>query len=189
MMDPNLKSKTAARVKFIVPKREISARRTEQNGIGHWPCAGPRPKYSDEFYTPPKFVTSFGEFDLDPCAGPMRHAKTNWKNRGLEREWFGRVWLNPPYSDIYAWLEKFAQHGNGMCLLNARCETGWFQRLAAISDGIFFPRHRIQFLSGGRPPVGSVLFALGRSNMAALKCSDIPGIVVSVAASRVEAKG
>jgi hypothetical protein len=62
-----------------------------------------REPYDDEWYTPPDLVKSLGSFDLDPCAGPMRHAKRNLRRKGLSAAWRGRVWLNPPYSTVHLW--------------------------------------------------------------------------------------
>lgn len=142
-----------------------------------------RPKdYSDEFYTPDHIVSALGAFDMDPCAGPKNHATRNVRRPdcGLEMEWVGRVWLNPPYWLIHSWLEKFARHANGICLVNARPETRWFQRLLAGSAGALWLRGRISFEQPngkrGHGPVGSVLIAYGVRNAGALLCSGLPGV-------------
>lgn len=91
--------------------------------------------------------------------------------------------MNPPYLEIHDWLEKFQAHGNGVALLNARCETKWFQSLASGADALLFVKSRIMFKrpSGneGHPPVGSVLIAYGPENAIALKQSGIPGLVLT----------
>ena len=149
---------------------------TEQTGRAasiaarHFYLNGRKPaEYSDEFYTPAWLVKPLGDFDLDPCAGPVSaFASCNVRppRDGLNMAWRGRVWLNPPYSNIYEWLDKFTAHGDGIALVNSRCETGWFQRLAAAADALFFPRGRINFARpdkpAGHPPCGSVLVAYGR---------------------------
>jgi hypothetical protein len=97
--------------------------------------------------------------------------------------WLGRVWLNPPYFHIGDWIEKFKQHGNGIILVNARCETLWFQSLANDAHAILIPRGRIEFerpdKKRGHPPVGSALLAYGRRNANALKRSNIPGLLMT----------
>lgn len=55
-----------------------------------------------EWLTPPELVKSLGDFDLDPCTPvnpPFVHAKENFNinDDGLTKEWFGRVYMNPPY--------------------------------------------------------------------------------------------
>jgi hypothetical protein len=57
----------------------------------------------DEWLTPPPLIQALGEFDLDPCAPikrPWDMAKNHYtiEDDGLEKDWFGRVWLNPPVS-------------------------------------------------------------------------------------------
>lgn len=139
--------------------------------------------YSDEFYTPASIVTKLGKFDLDPCAGPKSHATLNirFPDNGLEAKWKGRVWMNPPYLEIHQWILKFQEHANGIALFNARCETGWFQRLAAAADALLFVKGRIQFerpdKKPGHGPVGSVMIAYGKRNALALSKSGIPGIL------------
>lgn len=138
--------------------------------------------YSDEWFTPADMVKSLGPFDLDPCAGPMRHARRNIRRPkcGLSAKWKGRVWLNPPYSDLHPWLDKFAEHGDGICLVNSRTETHWFHRLAAKASAIFLLRGRIKFGrpdgSKNNPPCGCVLLALGEENAEALRRAKLPGV-------------
>lgn len=170
---------------MICSRRELSSRASSLKNSrfytgGSVPYAG----YSDEFYTPASIVQALGEFDLDPCAGPLsKHARRNNRTRdGLKITWQGRVWLNPPYSSVHLWLAKFIAHGNGIVLINARCETGWFQRLVAGSSGLLIPRGRIDFARAdgrrGRPPVGSALVAYGDANLDALRTCGLPGLLL-----------
>lgn len=147
---------------------------------GRIPC-----EYSDEFYTPAWVTSPLGPFDLDPCAGPMHHAKRNIRKPkdGLQSRWTGRVWMNPPYSNIYDWLSKFIAHNNGICLVNARVDTAWFQNLASRADAVFFFAGRISFecpdaeSKSRRPPCGSALIALGSANVAAIDASGHKGLL------------
>jgi hypothetical protein len=142
--------------------------------------------YSDEYYTPDRIPASLGVFDLDPCAGPKKYARRNIQlpNCGLSAKWKGRVWMNPPYSKVHEWLEKFADHGNGITLVNARPETRWFQRIAAQADAILWLRGRVEFErpdgSHAHSTVGSVLLACGAHNAEALRQSCLPGILTRV---------
>jgi len=142
--------------------------------------------YSDEWYTPDDLVRALGPFDLDPCAGPKAHALRNVRRPdcGLATEWRGRVWLNPPYSNVHEWLARFASHGDGVALVNARPETNWFQRLAAGAAAVMWLRGRVQFDkpdgTKSHTPVGQVLVAYGERNAAALIASELPGLVMTV---------
>jgi ParB family chromosome partitioning protein len=91
-----------------------------------------------EWYTPTEVVEPgrivMGGIDLDPasCYFANRIIKAGtYYNRdldGLHRQWYGRVWCNPPYSDYPGqaahWAEKFLkeyQIGNmlqGILLVN-----------------------------------------------------------------------
>ena len=124
--------------------------------------------YSDEFYTPAHIPAALGPFDLDPCAGPSKHARRNIRRpkNGLAAKWRGRIWMNPPYSRLEDWLSRFVQHGNGIALVNARPDAAWFQEFAAGASALLFLRGRTKFTTPGgdcrHPPVGSVLIAYGR---------------------------
>ena len=65
-------------------------------------------KKSDEHNTPSFLIEAAREImeniDLDPMSNPLANqiikAETFYTkhNNGLDKEWFGRVWLNPPFS-------------------------------------------------------------------------------------------
>jgi ParB family chromosome partitioning protein len=116
---------------------------------------------SNEHYTPAKYIeaarTVLGEIDLDPasCALANKTVKAAEffaeEHNGLEREWRGRVWLNPPYGRLVGdFISKLmAEMGAGrvsaaVVLVNAHCtDTAWFQPLW---DGwLCFTDHRINF--------------------------------------------
>jgi phage N-6-adenine-methyltransferase len=142
----------------------------------------PASAYSDEWYTPEPLVKALGTFDLDPCAGPKNHAKRNIRKpkNGLRAKWAGRVWLNPPYSNVHEWLAKMCKHKNGIALVNARVETQWFQIMAESAHSLFFPRGRIKFTrpdgTSGGVPVGSVLVCFSEQDSCAVKASGLRGI-------------
>lgn len=153
----------------------------------HFYLNGTKPTtYSDEFYTPPELVAALGRFDLDPCAArTTNHATRNHRRKdgcGLKLRWRGRVWLNPPYSNIHDWLDKFIRHANGICLVNSRCETAWFQQLIARADAVLFLKCRVNFIRPNKPrshpPCGSALIAYGAANRDALRESNLAGVLL-----------
>ncbi len=111
---------------------------------------------TDDWWTPIDLVQSLGKFDLDPC-GNKSHPTANriFEQNGLEADWFGRVWMNPPYSQNKVWVEKFIKHGNGVALLFARTDTKWCQTLLKKCDFVFFLEGRISFLKGGEKTKGN----------------------------------
>lgn len=146
---------------------------------------------SDTWLTPPEIIRALGEFDLDPCCPPVMpwHTATRCytpARDGLKQPWFGRVWLNPPYSrDAVKWLRRMAQHGNGIALTFARTETAWFfETVWRSATAVLFLEGRIHFhhASGARAEANagapSVLAAYGAANADALQSSRIAGRLV-----------
>ena len=129
---------------------------------------------TSEWHTPKYIFDALGcHFDLDP-ASPGRNVVPgiptyhHYTANGLERDWFGLVWLNPPYGRnvLPLWLEKFARHGNGIALVPERTSTGWWQELVARADLVLFVNKKIPFVNPtGEPstafPIGSTLVAIG----------------------------
>lgn len=143
---------------------------------------------SDVWLTPPDVLKAVGPFDLDPCASdfqawrPWETAKECYTHGGLERPWFGSVWLNPPYSDVEAWVKRLADHGQGVALTFARTSAPWFRRqVLRRCAGLFFIEHHLYFHhangarakgNGGAP---SVLSAFGGEALERLARADLPG--------------
>lgn len=148
---------------------------------------------TDEWYTPLYIVESLGKFDLDPCApiSPLwQTAKImyNKNDDGLQKEWFGRVWLNPPYSRplIEQFIKRMSEHNNGIALLFNRCDNKMFHDIIfkkAVS--IFFLKNRIKFFrpngfQGGNPGCGSILIAFGKNNDDILRNCPLEGKYVKL---------
>ena len=137
---------------------------------------------TDTWLTPLPLIKALGEFDLDPCgfAGHQTSKQIiTLPDDGLKYDWFGRVWLNPPYGkQTGQWLDKLQEHGNGIALVFARTETKWYQRLKP--DLTFFLSGRIKFLKpdfteSTNAGHGSMLLCFGRKNVAAVLASDLKG--------------
>lgn len=125
-----------------------------------------------------------GLFDTDPCAAdprPWDCAHVNYTDRGLDRPWSGRVWLNPPFHryEVGRWIRKLAEHGRGTALLHARTEAEWFEPVILfLADRIYFhhPDGRRAGANSGAP---ACLVAFGEGDASALKQSGIAGYFVS----------
>lgn len=135
-----------------------------------------------EWYTPPEIfeLLKNPQFDLDPCS-PGKD-KVPWvpaikhytaTDNGLLLPWEGKVWMNPPYGgETATWLDRLALHGNGIALVFARTDTGWFHKTAKKADVVSFLAGRIKFIreSGEQAKTpsgcGSMLLAWG-------DCADI----------------
>lgn len=138
---------------------------------------------SVEWYTPAWIFEQLGiEFDLDP-ASPCdvittvpASTKFTRAEDGLTQDWFGRVWLNPPYGrETSVWMNKFISHRNGIALVFCRTDTKWFQSALRHSDAALFFSGRIQFIPGyenshkkSRCGAASAFFAFGIECVSAL---------------------
>lgn len=141
----------------------------------------------DNLGTDPALFAKLDErfhFTLD-VAATAENAKCKWyytpEVDGLRIAWAGRVWCNPPYSDIRAWVEKAwhewadpsPQPSMIVMLLPAnRPEQGWWQDLVEPHRdkpgsplSVEFLRGRQRFVMPGaeeigpneRPPFGCCL--------------------------------
>lgn len=141
----------------------------------------------DEWLTPPEIIRSLGEFDLDPCSPvnrPWSTAKQHFTvdDNGLIKDWFGRVWLNPPYGNqLEFWMNKMCLHGDGIAMTFARTQNEVFhQYVWPLADSIFFFRQYVHFYHvngqvGGSPGAPSVLIAYGDQNSEAIAAAGLRG--------------
>jgi hypothetical protein len=142
---------------------------------------------NDTWLTPPEIIKSLGEFDLDPCSPinrPWNTAKNHFtiEDDGLSKEWFGRVWLNPPYGRaMELWLEKMSRYLNGIGLLFARTETKAFQNyIFPFADSLFFIKGRLSFytvegVKGGSSAAPSLLIGYNEANSDVIADSGLQG--------------
>ena len=119
-----------------------------------------------EWYTPQIFVDAvrrvLGDIDLDPASSEtanetIQAAKIyTAEDSGLNREWRGRIFLNPPYTRglIEKFVDKFCAEFDGknvteaILLIDAATDTAYFRRLVERCNGICFSRGRINFCRG-----------------------------------------
>jgi len=145
---------------------------------------------TQSWITPQWILNALGEFDLDPCAAdprPWDCARVNYTARGLERPWYGRAWLNPPFHryEVARWIRRLAEHGHGTALLHARTEAEWFEPVWQAASAILFLADRIHFHhpDGRRAEANSgapaCLIAFVEHDACALKQSGIAGYLVS----------
>ena len=150
-----------------------------------------RSNASDEWYTPSYIITALGEFDLDPCAAHDRVTAKNHlykEDDGLVHKWYGRVWLNPPYSRklVCAFIGKMARHGNGIALIFNRMDIAmWHDIIFPTADSMLILRGRLRFYrpngsEGDSAGCGSVLIAWGKENSLAMQNSGLPGKFINL---------
>lgn len=147
---------------------------------------------TDEWLTPPHIIRALGPFDLDPCSPverPWDTAAAHYtvEDDGLARPWHGLVWCNPPYGpQTFAWMERLAEHGDGIALIFARTETaGFFDSCWRHATSMLFLRSRLHFHlpDGTRAPANSggpsVLLAFGGRAHQRLRGSGLDGALVT----------
>jgi hypothetical protein len=117
---------------------------------------------TDDWWTPPLVFTALGiDFDLDPCAPvggvPWVPAREHYSENGLQRPWFGSVWMNPPYGrQTGAWMKRLAEHGDGVALVFARTDVRWWHDAIPGNSPICFLDGRLTFIPGdGSVPSGN----------------------------------
>ena len=137
-----------------------------------------------ERYTPSLYIEAarevLGQIDLDPATSKYAQRTVKAKacftadDDGLEREWHGRVWLNPPYHRELAprFIDKLiAELAEGrvseaIVLTNNSTDTEWFRSAADVCAAICFTTGRIHFeVPNGEPVMptqGQAFFYFGR---------------------------
>ena len=149
---------------------------------------------TDEWYTPKWIIDQLGPFDLDPCAAvnpPYETARTTYNKlqNGLVQPWptDAVVWLNPPYSRklLNAFVEKLAEHDNGIAILVNRQDNLLFQNVIfPRAKSMIFMRNRVKFMrpdgSTGNPFFGSCLVAFGEECDKRLQKAYIEGKYVKL---------
>lgn len=112
---------------------------------------------SDEWATPQDVYDMLDKefsFNLDPCATEENHKCEKYytiETDGLLQKWEGcRVFCNPPYSNISAWVEKaFRETRNDntlvVLLIPSRTDTRYFHDFIYQRSEIRFIKGRLKF--------------------------------------------
>ena len=135
----------------------------------------------DEWYTPKYIVDYFAEicggFDLDPATTKLQAKELDIPMYcdkdcdGLSKDWYGNVWLNPPFSNKSDWIKKAREEvDKGNCrvflLLPSALETKAFHKYILGRSKMYIPNKRIKFIDSSdththtTPPFTSVIFEL-----------------------------
>jgi len=128
----------------------------------------------NEWYTPPIYIDAarrvMGAIDIDPASSELAnktvkaHIFYTAQENGLDKEWRGKLWMNPPYSGdlISKFIAKYSKHigqevEEGIVLVNNATESAWFQQLVSVSSAVVFPNSRIKFIDKNGIPSGAPL--------------------------------
>lgn len=104
-----------------------------------------------------QLAVEFGGFELDPCASHDNHKCARYftaDDDGLEREWTGRVFMNPPYGRTLGrtlghWMQKAWEASQStaelvVCLVPARTDVRWWHEYAVRGE-VRFVKGRLRF--------------------------------------------
>jgi ParB family chromosome partitioning protein len=138
----------------------------------------------NEWCTPKEYIelarAVLGTIDLDPATN-VKAQETIQATKfytegddGLQYEWHGRVWLNPPYAQplIAEFVSKLCQElrsgrVTAAILLTHNCtDTSWFHEIIGVADLICFTQGRIKFYEpsgevGANPTQGQAFSYFG----------------------------
>lgn len=130
---------------------------------------------NNEWYTPEHIIYCarevMGSIDLDPATSLIANQTVKASkiftedDSGLDKEWLGNVWMNPPYAQplINEFSEKLCSEvlksniTKAIVLVNNATETKWFQSMLDISSAVCFPLGRIKFVDPDGNPSGAPL--------------------------------
>lgn len=140
---------------------------------------------SDELFTPGWIFDSLKlRFDLDVASSdnpyvvvPADRYLTK-DDDSLNSQWSGRVWMNPPFSKVTPWIEKWLEHGNGFCLVPLSSNGKWISTLWQSAAQLTYLPTNMAFIGGQDGKLVKhrwrcALWALGDSNIEALEASEI----------------
>jgi phage N-6-adenine-methyltransferase len=130
---------------------------------------------SDEWSSPQWLVDAlsgeFGGFDLDPCASGENRKAPVWFTKdqdGLLLPWFGKVWLNPPYSSIRDWMLKAVSETESghvelvVSLIPAHTDTQWWREASASATLTRFLPRRLKFSGRQSAPFANAIMIFGK---------------------------
>ena len=138
-----------------------------------------------ESYTPAKYIESarrvMGSIDVDPASNDFANKTVKatiyytFKNTGLDKEWEGNIFLNPPYKqpEMSQFVDKLLTEikvGNtrqAILLTNNNTDTQWFYNAAKIASVLCFTKGRISFYKADgkdtSPTNGQAFFYFGNN--------------------------
>ena len=155
-------------IELIIEDKKLKAHVSNNSGENEW-------------YTPECYIESarlvMGNIDLDPASSEIANQTVNanlfytQEEDGLSKEWFGNVWMNPPYSQplIFQFISKLIESNKvsqAIVLVNNGTETKWGQLLIKHSSAVCFHQGRIRFVDkygnlGDAPLQGQMICYIG----------------------------
>lgn len=140
---------------------------------------------SDELFTPKWIFDALNcTFDLDVASSYNQYVQVPTKARftiednALVQDWYGLIWMNPPFSKVTPWINKWIDHANGFCLVPLSSNGKWVNKLWESDAVLTYLPPNMAFI-GGRDGIEAkhrwrcALWAIGEEAEAILKRSVI----------------
>jgi phage N-6-adenine-methyltransferase len=137
----------------------------------------------NDWYMPDEYLEAarqvLGRIELDPASSDAAQAKVRAERYytreidGLQQEWRGSVWLNPPYERalidefVHQMVEKVDARRvlSAIMLTHNYTDTAWFHAAAHACSALCFTRGRIRFYDAdgevASPTQGQAFFYFG----------------------------
>jgi len=138
----------------------------------------------DECYTPQWLFDRLGvQFDLDvasanhPLIVVPASSRYTKEDDALTKPWYGNVWMNPPFSKVTPWIDRWLEHNNGICLVPLSSNARWVNKMWDSQAACMYlpPNMKFQGASGKVVHMRwrTALWALGETNVTSLQMSDL----------------
>jgi hypothetical protein len=104
----------------------------------------------------------------------------------MSREWTGRVFMNPPFSATSRWLQRHAEHGNGISLVPATVESiVWRSHVWTRAKAVMLLHGRTRFCNPdgssttGRPLRSIALIGWTDADAEILRKTSLAGVLLT----------
>jgi|GEM_PF-1963536 len=136
---------------------------------------------TDEHYTPKDIldavVECMGAIDLDPCSNSRKNPNVpaakhfTLHEDGLKKDWNGRIFINPPFSETKPFLQKLIQEmedghtTEAISLTKADVRTSWFQTIWQNAAAVCFVNGYTKFIGNDNASTFGVALAYYGENV------------------------
>ena len=110
---------------------------------------------NDEMFTPKWIFDALDiEFDLDVASSYNQFVQVPTKSRftidddALQQDWVGLIWMNPPFSGVTPWVDKWLDHANGFCLVPLSSNGKWVNKLWESDAMVTYLPPNMAFIGG-----------------------------------------
>ena len=135
---------------------------------------------NDECYTPQWVFDALNlQFDLDVASAHHPQIVVPATNRftveddAFKQQWYGRIWMNPPFSKITPWIDRFIEHGNGICLVPLSSNGKWVNNMWESGLSVTYLPANMAFVTRSGELIKHrwrcSMWAIGDDNVEALK--------------------